>query len=269
MRHGLAIAAALLLAADAASSAVVYVDLPEPEGFLGIGPGNPFTKTFDFDGNGTTDLEFQAGVDIFGFYVTNPSTTRVVGVSGFGVVPMVFGETIGSILAEAQNPRAAAFSSPQSWFSITGFFQLSHGFSGDGDIIGGPWHPFDDAFGEDAYLGFEFQGDDGTHYGWLRIQEFAGVGGFFREYAYNDTPGESILAGQIPEPSTTVLLIVGFALVVGCRRRNNQGIIGSPGVVSPRVPQRLRRRGRRSYLLRIRAYGSVHGGSNQTRASCP
>ncbi len=32
----------------------------------------------------------------------------------------------------------------------------------------------------------------------------------------------------------------------------------------PRVTQRLRRRGRRSYLLRIPAYGSVQGGSNQT-----
>jgi len=209
------------------SSAVVYVDLPEPEGFLGIGPGNPFTKTFDFDGNGTTDLEFQAGVDIFGFYVVGAAgaSTRVVGVSGFGVVPMVYGESIGSILGPTANPRASLFPSDQAWFELTGYSQLSHIFNDGGNVTGGPWHPENDAaYGEDAYLGFEFQGDDGTHYGWLRIHEFAGVGGFFREYAYNDTPGENILAGQIPEPSTTVLLIGGFAFVVGRRRRNNQGI---------------------------------------------
>lgn len=228
MRRSLSILTTVLLAAGAASDAVVYVDVPEPEGFLGIGPGNPFTKTFDFDGNGTTDLEFLAGVDVFGFYVVGPegASTRVVGVSGFGVVPMQAGEEIGSILGPALNPRAAAFSSPQSWFELTGYSQLSFIFSGDGNQIGGPWHPFNDAYGEDAYLGFEFQGDDGIHYGWLRIHEFAGVGGFFREYAYNDTPDEGLMAGQIPEPSSVALLGSGLVALFGRRRRNNQGIIG-------------------------------------------
>ena len=224
MRHGLAIAAALLLAAGAASSAVVYVDLPEPEGFLGIGPGNPFTKTFDFDGNGTADLEFLAGVDVFGFYVLAPATTRIVHVSRFGVLPMYPGEDIGSILGSTTNPRAALFPDDPVWTHLTGPARLSFIFSGDGNQIGGPWHPFDDAYGEDAYLGFEFEGDDGTHYGWLRIHEFAGVGGFFREYAYNDTPGESILAGQIPEPSSVALVGSGLVALFGRRRRNNQGI---------------------------------------------
>lgn len=227
MRQSLTVLAALLLAADAASSAVVYVDLPEPEGFLGIGPGNPFTKTFDFDGNGTTDLEFLAGVDVFGFYVLAPPTSRVAFVSLFGVLPMYPGEEIGSILGPTSNPMAALFPDDPVWTHLTGPARLSFLFNDAGNVTGGPWHPENDAaYGEDAYLGFEFQGDDGTHYGWLRIQEFAGVGGFFREYAYNDFPGESILAGQIPEPSTTVLLIGGFAFVVGRRRRNSQSIIG-------------------------------------------
>lgn len=224
MKRCLSIFTAMLLAVGAANSSVVYVDLPEPEGFLGIGPGNPFTKSFDFDGNGTTDLEFLAGVDVFGFYVLAPSTTRIVHVSLFGVLPMYPGEEIGSILGPTANPRAALFSADPVWTHLTGPAQLSHGFSADGDIVGGPWHPFDDAYGEDAYLGFEFQAEDGKHYGWIRIHEFAGVGGFFREYAYNDTPGESILAGQIPEPSTSILMMGGLVFAVGRRWRINQRI---------------------------------------------
>ena len=224
MRKALSILAPVLLAAGAASGAVVYVDLPEPEGFLGGAFGQTVSRDFDIDQNGTTDLTFLAGANIFGFYVTAPLTTRVVHVSLFGVLPMYPGEEIGSILGLTTNPRAALFPDDPVWTHLNGPAQLSHSFSADGNIVGGPWHPFDDAYGEDAYLGFEFQGDDGIHYGWLRIHEFAGVGGFFREYAYNDFPEESILAGQIPEPSTTVLLIGGFAFVIGRRRRNNQGI---------------------------------------------
>ena len=200
MRRAFGIAVIALLAVTAARSSIVYVDLPDPEGFLGIGPGNPFTRTFDFDRNGTIDLEFTAGVDIFGFYVVGPegAYTRVVAVSGFGVVPMQFGEEIGSLLGPTANPRAALFPSPQEWFALTGYSQLSHTFNDSGNVTGGPWHPFDDAYGEDAYLGFEFQAEDGIHYGWIRIHEFAGVGGFFREYAYESRPGVPILAGAKP-----------------------------------------------------------------------
>lgn len=212
----------LLVAANAATSAVIYVDLPPPEGFLGIGPGNPFTRNFDFDQNGSTDLQFVAGVEIYGFYVSNPVSTRVVGVSGFGLVPMQFNETIGSILGPTANPRAALFPSPQNWFAIERYIQLSHGFNDGGDITGGPWHPFDDAYGENAYLGFEFQGEGGPHYGWIRIQEFAGVGGFFLEYAYEDTPGAAIRAGQIPEPSTWAFILGGVTLAALRRRRKSR-----------------------------------------------
>ena len=132
---------------------------------------------------------------------------------------MQFDETIGSILGPTANPRAALFPNPQNWFAITQYFQLSHGFNDGGDISGGPWHPFEDGYGEDAYLGFEFQGDNGRHHGWIRIHEFAGLGGFFREHAYEDTPGAAIRAGQIPEPSTWAFILGGVTLAALRRRR--------------------------------------------------
>jgi hypothetical protein len=211
---------AMLVAVQAATSAVVYVDLiGANEGFLGIGPGNPFARNFDFDQNGSTDLQFVTGTDIYGFYVTSPITTRVVGVSWFGVVPMLYDEPIGSILGPTANPRAAVYADPQRWFAITQYFQLSHGFNDNGDVMGGPWHPTADAYGEDAYLGFEFQGEGGAHYGWIRIHEFAGLGGFFREYAYEDAAGVGIRAGQIPEISSLTFITGGIVLSLLRRRR--------------------------------------------------
>lgn len=208
----------MLVAGGVATGAVVHVVLPEPNGFFGIGPGNPFTKSFDFDGNGTVDLEFQAGVDIFGFYVVAPPTTRIVHVSLFGVLPMPAGEEIGSILGSTSHPQASLFPHPPNWTALVGPAQLSFVFSEMS--AGGPWHPVDNAYGENAYLGFEFQSELGPHYGWIHIQEFAGVGGWFYSYAYESTPGASIRAGQIPEPSSLALLLGG--MMAGVLRRHRK-----------------------------------------------
>jgi len=198
VRLALGIAAILLLAGKPASSSIVYVDLPPPEGFFGIGPGNPFTKTFDLDQNGTTDLEFVAGVEIFGFYVKAPPSTRVVVVSGYGVLPMQPGEVIGPELGPTSHPRASLFPDPPLWIALRGLARLSFGFNGNGDITGGPWHPEGAGIGDDGYLGFEFTAEDGVHYGWIHIREFAGLGGWFYEYAYERRPGVPILAAAKP-----------------------------------------------------------------------
>ena len=65
-----------------------------------------------------------------------------------------------------------------------------------------------DFTGLDAFLGVRFQGSEGLHYGWMRVSvPFAGVnGGWIHEWAYETRPGEAILAGAVPEPSTWVLL---------------------------------------------------------------
>ena len=65
---------------------------------------------------------------------------------------------------------------------------LSFGFNDGDDVVGGAWHDEATGIGDNAYLGIEFLGDAGTHYGWIHIQEFAGLGGWFYEYAYEDTP---------------------------------------------------------------------------------
>ncbi len=198
MKLALSIAVTLLLAGKPASSSIVYVDLPPPEGFFGGAFGRAATKSFDIDRNGTIDIEFVAGLEILGFYVKAPLSTRVVVVSGYGVLPMQPGEVIGPELGPTTHPRASLFPDPPSWTALTGLATLSFGFNDNGDVTGGPWHPEGAGIGDDGYLGFEFTAEDGVHYGWIHIREFGGVGGWFYEYAYEGRASVPIKAGAKP-----------------------------------------------------------------------
>ena len=77
--------------------------------------------------------------------------------------------------------------------------------------------------GESGLLGFAFQEEAGgdTFYGWLRFTpDGTGSGsGTIVDWAFNDTPGESIQAGVVPEPSGAVLLTAAFGLLASRRRR--------------------------------------------------
>jgi hypothetical protein len=61
-----------------------------------------------------------------------------------------------------------------------------------------------------AYVGVEFNIEETLHYGWIQVTagDF-GNGGIIHDWAYNSAPGQPILAGQVPEPSTWALLICG------------------------------------------------------------
>jgi len=218
IKTGYMLAFMLLLAVPARSD-LIYVDLPPPEGYFGGINGTTATKSFDLDSNGTVDIEFVAGLEIFGFWTQMPETTRVVTAPGYGIVPMQPGEAIGATLGPTQHPRASLISDSQVWANVLGLGNLSFGFNDGDDVVGGAWHDEATGIGDNAYLGIEFLGDAGTHYGWIHIQEFAGLGGWFYEYAYEDTPGASLIAGVIPEPSSVLLLLLGGACLLSLRRK--------------------------------------------------
>ncbi|QDU55824.1 PEP-CTERM sorting domain-containing protein [Aeoliella mucimassa] len=72
----------------------------------------------------------------------------------------------------------------------------------------------------DAYIGLAFPIAATNHYGWLRVSIDNAAGTFVvHDWAYNDVPGEGIVAGQVPEPSTLGLLAAGAAGVAAMRRR--------------------------------------------------
>ena len=71
-----------------------------------------------------------------------------------------------------------------------------------------------------AYLGVEFSLDDTLHYGWILIDNELGAGGgVIKSFAYESEAGVPIVAGAIPEPSTSVLIGGGTALML---KRNSQ-----------------------------------------------
>lgn len=56
-------------------------------------------------------------------------------------------------------------------------------------------------------------------YGWLRITISQNGSGIIHDWAYQETPGVTILAGSVPEPATAVLMLLTTAALIFSRRR--------------------------------------------------
>ena len=70
-----------------------------------------------------------------------------------------------------------------------------------------------------AYAGFDLYYAGADHYGWMRIANLDGVvSGQILDWAYETDPNTPILAGQVPEPSTWVLLTTGAGLMLYRRK---------------------------------------------------
>lgn len=68
-----------------------------------------------------------------------------------------------------------------------------------------------------GFIGFRFRPDGSSdyHYGWMEAFRPSNSSITINRYAYNATPGESIVAGQtaVPEPSTWALIGMGILLL--------------------------------------------------------
>lgn len=73
----------------------------------------------------------------------------------------------------------------------------------------------------DAYAGLELNLGGSSYFGWLHIQNLGLNVGQVSDWAYNSSPNAPILAGQVPEPSSVAVLILGGA-VVWCRRNRER-----------------------------------------------
>jgi hypothetical protein len=100
---------------------------------------------------------------------------------------------------------------------VEGFASIYHAGEGPGQFVPG----------EPGIVGFEFTktSDSTVHYGWLRLEVGAdGNNGVIVDWAYENTAGEAIQAGAVPEPSTLGLIaIAGLGgMAVGRRRARSR-----------------------------------------------
>jgi hypothetical protein len=109
------------------------------------------------------------------------------------------------------------FSTGQIIDSTSTYTQTSRLYDDSLPAVSGNWS--ETSPDNTGYLGLQFEiaGDD--HYGWAEITLNDDGTIELARFAYNDVAGESITAGQVPEPSSAALLILGAAGALTRRQR--------------------------------------------------
>ena len=217
----LAILAAVILLNAESRAAIIHVSIPQAEQeFLALGEAR--NRDFDFNQDGRNDIRFTAGVG--GFVVTALHYEAGVLVAemtggnflGTTAVPLLYG-TLFEEYSEV--PGRVPYSMGIDPGGQGRSYLLSYGAL-DGSV-GGVW------YGKEAYMGFALetvvQGEFTKYYfGWLRIRELGGFGGYFMEYAYETKPNVPIFAGQVPEPSSILLIAFSSTCCLLSRRRRSR-----------------------------------------------
>lgn len=190
-----------------AQGTIIYI--AQPTNLAGI-YGVPWTRDFDVDGDGVPDYRFDNDGAIS--YVSPVGSNRQIAYPavprdmGSYLTPLFAGEVIGSSLDPVLGEWVDLASPNLGWHSgISGCFNV--GCSGTFAY-------------RTAFMGIDFVAADGQrHFGWMKIDDtIPGGHVYLVEWAWAATPGESIMAGAIPEPSIWALLLLGAGLLVFRRR---------------------------------------------------
>ena len=133
----------------------------------------------------------------------------------------VVNNTFGTSINGLSGTLAYNGSSAGSGFALSNNNGSYNSYRLNGGSTGAQGGQFNNSTG---YVGFRFTTDAGTSwfYGWAKYSGGAnGASGTLVEWAYNDTAGGAITAGQVPVPAPGAAALVGLVgLVAGRRRRN-------------------------------------------------
>jgi len=197
----------------AATAAVVITALPQPlllrDEFFGS------YHPVDIDSNGTTDFTFGYNPGFVGLrteaanrLVYTPAPPPNIGGYVASLEPnyTIQSDIITSSLAWSSSDFVGGFVSPGENAFASIVHALSTGSSTD--------------FSGRGSIGIEFASSLGTHYGYIDIDAGPGFDGItLYGWAYETQPGVPMLAGQVPEPSLSVLLSIGLATLIARRHR--------------------------------------------------
>jgi hypothetical protein len=194
--------------------AVIYN--AEPKTIVGLTANN--TIAFDFDRNGVEDLRVEAVYLGFSTPVVqflSPSTTQLLyewsepAMYGVDFLPYRSSQLIGP----HSETTVVRFVSPDSG---AGTRRLTKGFP-----LPDPREAERNFLNQTAYLGFRFQGEEGLHYGYALFTDTTSRGTTLVATAWESEPDTAIVAGAVPEPSTTLLLSLAGGSFLFWRRRAN------------------------------------------------
>jgi len=183
---------------------------PDP----GTGTYTSLPSMIDLDGNGTGEFGFRARTVqaslIFFEMTVSPSTSVVqFNPSEMGLRELNLDQNVSVDSLESRPLFSyTRFGGEDGEIGRTVLASYS-GFSDEGE---------GEFFQTTGYLGFSFEGDEGTHYGYIHIDGRRVSNYRILSYAYESEPNTPILTGAVPEPSTTLLMML-FPVAVWRRRR--------------------------------------------------
>ena len=156
----------------------------------------------DIDNNGTDDYVFDNTYDDNNLWVRPQSGNEMIMFDEAVHIPFV------DYMCERLDSGALinnTTESPLLWASVNDLLVQSLGGASGG--IAGYWKGADH-----EYMGIRFDVAGDIHYGWIEMSvsdtyELATI----HSWAYNTVPGEGLVAGVVPEPSTIALFLVGIA----------------------------------------------------------
>lgn len=180
--------------------------------------GAYFSFPLDLNSDGTTDIQLWHRQDS-----TQNNAAVLVAPPGGSVG--VVGSVRAGLLYPSRIPAGALIDASAAFLNLTlpagtatiGWLAEEGGFAGSQWIT---------APNNTGYAGIQFRIGTNVHYGWLRMTVNSNTATRARaitlhEYAYETTPGEGIITGQlpVPEPSGLGLLALGSLGLASMRQR--------------------------------------------------